>query len=253
MISWQDEGAVLRVRPHGETSAIVEVFTLAHGRHAGVVRGGVSRRIAPMLQPGAQVSVTWKARLDDHLGAFTVEPLRSRAAAAMGDRLALAGLNAVCGLLSVVLPEREAHGPLYDRTVQLLDLLGQSSVWPLAYLRWEQALLEDLGFGLDLSACAVRGVNEDLAFVSPRSGRAVSRDGAGDWADRLLPLPPVLAGKGDADAGQIVMALGTTGYFIEHRLLRSLNAGAMPPARARLLEAICRAEPDQASPGRFRL
>ena len=244
MISWQDEGAVLRVRPHGETSAIVEVFTLAHGRHAGVVRGGVSRRIAPMLQPGAQVSVTWKARLDDHLGAFTVEPLRSRAAAAMGDRLALAGLNAVCGLLSVVLPEREAHGPLYDRTVQLLDLLGQSSVWPLAYLRWEQALLEDLGFGLDLSACAVRGVNEDLAFVSPRSGRAVSRDGAGDWADRLLPLPPVLAGKGDADADQIVIALGTTGYFIEHRLLRSLNAAALPPARARLLDAIRRSEGD---------
>lgn len=242
MISWQDEGAVLRVRPHGETSAIVEVFTVAHGRHAGVVRGGVSRKIAPTLQPGAQVSVTWKARLDDHLGAFTVEPLRSRAVNAMGDRLALAGLNAVCGLLCVVLPEREAHRPLYDRTVQLLDLLGQSEVWPLAYLRWEQALLADLGFALDLSACAVRGVNEDLAFVSPRSGRAVSREAAGEWVDRLLPLPPVLAGKGDAGSAEIVTALGTTGYFIEHRLLRSLNAGQMPPARDRLLEAIRRTD-----------
>jgi DNA repair protein RecO (recombination protein O) len=241
MITWSDEGAVLRVRPHGETSAIVEVFTIAHGRHAGVVRGGVSRKIAPTLQPGAQVAVTWKARLDDHLGAFTVEPLRSRAVNAMGDRLALAGLNAVCGLLSVVLPEREAHQPLYDRTVQLLDLLGQSEVWPLAYLRWEQALLEELGFAMDLSACAVRGVNEDLAFVSPKSGRAVSREAAGAWADRLLPLPAVLAGKGDAGAADIVTALGTTGYFIEHRLLRSLNAGQMPPARDRLLDAIRRA------------
>ncbi|MBU2357438.1 MAG: DNA repair protein RecO [Alphaproteobacteria bacterium] len=241
MISWQDEGAVLRVRPHGETSAIIEVFTPGHGRHAGVVRGGVSRRIAPMLQPGAQVALTWKARLDEHLGAFTVEPLRSRSAQAMGDRLALAGLNAVCALLAVVLPEREAHLPLYDRTVQLLDLLGQGDVWPLAYLQWEQALLEAMGFGLDLSACAVRGVNEDLAFVSPRSGRAVSRQAAGDWADRLLPLPPVLAGKGDASAAEIVLALGTTGYFIERRLLRSLGGAEMPAARARLLDAIGRA------------
>lgn len=238
MISWQDEGAVLRVRPHGETSAIVEVFTIAHGRHAGVVRGGISRKIAPILQPGSQVAVTWKARLDDHMGSFTVEPLRSRAALAMGDRLALSGLNAVCGLLAVVLPEREAHPPLYDRTIQLLDLLGQSEIWPLAYLRWEQALLEELGFGLDLSACAVRGVNEDLAFVSPKSGRAVSREAAGDWADRLLPLPPVLAGKGDAGAADIVTALGTTGYFIERRLLRSLGQVPMPAARARLLSAI---------------
>ncbi|SEN68578.1 DNA replication and repair protein RecO [Loktanella fryxellensis] len=242
MIDWRDEGAVLRVRPHGETSAIVEVFTATHGRHAGVVRGGISRRIAPILQPGAQIAVRWQARLDENIGAFTVEPLRSRSADAMGDRLALAGLSAVCGLLAVVLPEREAHPPLYDRTVQLLDLLGQGAVWPLAYLRWEQALLEELGFGLDLSACAVRGVNEDLAYVSPRSGRAVSREAAGEWADRLLPLPPVLAGKGDAGAADIVAALGTTGYFIEHRLLRSLGGGGLPAARARLLEAIVRSE-----------
>lgn len=241
MIEWRDEGAVLTVRPHGETSAIVEVFTPSRGRHAGVVRGGVSRKIAPLLQPGSQLAVVWKARLDDHLGSFTVEPVRSRAAAAMGDRLALAGLNAVCALLAMVLPDREAHAPLYDRTVQLLDLLGQGEVWPLAYLRWEQALLDELGYGLDLSACAVRGVNEDLAFVSPRSGRAVSRAGAGAWADRLLPLPPVLAGKGDAAAADLVTALGTTGYFIEHRLIRSQGGTGMPPARARLLEAILRA------------
>lgn len=240
MIDWTDEAALLATRPFGETSVIIEVFSAEHGRHAGVVRGGTSRKIAPMLQPGAQLSVTWKARLDAHLGSFTVEPIRSRAANAMGDRVSLAGLNAVCALLAMVLPEREAHPPLYERTVNLLDLLGQTDIWPLAYLRWEQALLEEMGFAMDLSACAVRGVNEDLAFVSPRTGRAVSREAAGEWADRLLALPPVLAGKGDATGGEIAAALGTTGYFIEHRLLRGLGDRPLPAARGRLLDAILR-------------
>jgi DNA repair protein RecO (recombination protein O) len=240
MIEWQDEAALLAARPFGETSVIIEVFSEAHGRHAGVVRGGTSRKVAPSLQPGAQLSVTWKARLDSHLGSFTVEPIRSRAAAAMGDRLALAGLNAVCGLLVMVLPEREAHPPLYDRTIALLDLLGQSDVWPLAYLRWEQALLEEMGFGLDLSACAVRGVNEDLIYVSPKSGRAVSREGAGEWADRMLPLPPVLAGKGDATTAEITRSLGTTGFFIENKLIKGLGDRPLPAARARLVEVIAR-------------
>lgn len=240
MIEWRDDAALLTVRPFGETSVIIEVFSAAHGRHAGVVRGGTSRKIAPLLQPGAQLAVSWKARLDSHLGSFAVEPVRSRTAAAMGDRLALAGLNAVCGLLAMVLPEREAHPALYDRTIGLLDLLGQTDVWPLAYLRWEQALLEEMGFGLDLSACAVRGVNEDLIYVSPKSGRAVSREAAGEWADRMLPLPPVLAGKGDAANAEIVTALGTTGYFVAHRLIGSLGDRPMPAARARLLDAIAR-------------
>ncbi|MBS1302203.1 DNA repair protein RecO [Loktanella sp. SALINAS62] len=240
MIDWRDEGILLAVRPFGETSAIIEVFTPDMGRHAGVVRGGVSRKIAPILQPGAQLSVAWKARLGEHLGAFTVEPVRSRTIAAMSDRLSLAGLNAVCALLARVLPEREPHRPLYDRTAQLLDLLGQSEVWPLAYLRWEQALLTEMGFGLDLSACAVRGTNEDLAFVSPRTGRAVSRQAAGEWIDRLLPLPPVLAGQGDATDDQILIALSTTGYFIAHRLLQSLGNASLPPARDRLLDVLRR-------------
>ena len=219
---------------------IVEAFTPRHGRYTGVVRGGASRKTAPSLQAGSQVSVTWKARLNEHMGSFRIEPVRSRAAQSMADRLALAGLNSVCALLSRTLPEREPHEPLYRRTIQLLDLLGQPEIWPLAYLRWEQALLEEMGFGMDLSACAVRGVNEDLAFVSPKSGRAVSREAAGDWADRLLPLPPVLAGKGDADNAQICTALRTTGYFIENRLLTSLGDRPVPAARQRLIDAIRR-------------
>lgn len=239
MIEWRDEGAVLAVRPHGETSVIAEVFTAAHGRHAGVVRGGVSRRLAPVLQPGAQVELVWKARLDAHIGAFTVEPLRSRAAQVMQDRLALAGLNAVTALLGAVLPEREAHPPLYARTVALLDLLGQDAIWPLAYLRWEQALLEEMGFGLDLGRCAVTGATEGLVHVSPRSGRAVSAAGAGDWAARLLPLPPVLRGEGEAGDAEVLAALGTTGWFVEHRLIAG-GGGALPAARQRFLEALAR-------------
>lgn len=240
MIEWSDEGALLSARPFGETSMIIELFTPQHGRHAGVVRGGTSRKTAPHLQPGAQLAVTWKARLNDHMGSFTIEPIRSRAAQSMSDRLALAGLNAVCGLLGRVLPEREPHLPLYERTIALLDLLGQPDIWPLAYLRWEQTLLEEMGYAMDLSACAVRGVNEDLAFVSPKTGRAVSREAAGEWADRLLPLPPVLAGKGDADNAQILIALSTTGYFIENRLMKSLGDRPMPAARQRLLDAMAR-------------
>lgn len=240
MITWTDEAALLATRPFGETSVIIEAFTANHGRHAGVVKGGTSRKVTPHLQPGAQISVSWKARLDEHLGTFTTEPIRSRAAVAMGDRLALAGLNAVCSLLALVLPEREPHPQLYQQTVNLLDLLGQIDLWPLAYLRWEEAVLKDLGFALDLSECAVTGGREDLIYVSPKSGRAVSRDGAGEWADRMLPLPPVLAGEGDATGTEIAKALGTTGYFIESKLLRSLGKRDMPAARARLIEAIVR-------------
>jgi DNA repair protein RecO (recombination protein O) len=240
MIEWRDEGALIRVRKHGESSAIIEVFTPSRGLTAGIVRGGTSRKIAPTLQPGAQLDVTWKARLEDHLGSFTVEPIRSRTAQVMQDRLALAGLNAVTGLLSFLLPDREAHAPLYARTIQLLDLLGQNDVWPLAYLQWEVALLDEMGFGMDLSACAVSGLNDDLFYVSPRTGRAVSRLAAGEWADRLLPLPHVLLGKGDADLNEIVLALRTTGHFLNNHLAKSLGNLPIPEARQRLIDAMKR-------------
>jgi DNA repair protein RecO (recombination protein O) len=239
MIEWREEGVVLAARKHGETSAIVEVFTAGHGRHAGVVRGGASRKMAATLQPGAQVDAVWKARLDDHLGAFTLEPVRSRAQV-LSDRLALAGLNAVAGMLGTTLPERDPHPPLYTRTIQLLDLLGQSEIWPLAYLRWEMALLEEMGFGLDLTSCAVTGATTGLIYVSPKTGRAVSAEGAGDWAAKLLPLPPVLRDEGDAPDAEISQALATTGYFIEHRLMKGSGDRPMPAARARLLDLIGR-------------
>jgi len=239
-MEWRDQGILLNTRRHGETSAIIEVFTPSHGRHAGIVRGGTSRKIAPILQPGAQLDVIWRARLEDHIGSFSVEPVRSRAVAAMSSRLALAGLNAVTGLLSFALPEREAFEPLYQRSEALLDLLGHEDVWALAYLRWELGLLEELGYGLDLSSCAVTGAEDGLVYVSPKSGRAVSVLGAGDWADRLLPLPDVLRGDGAAADSEIVQAFATTGHFLENHMARDLGNRPLPEARARFVEAFNR-------------
>jgi DNA repair protein RecO (recombination protein O) len=238
-MEWRDEGALLIMRPHGESAAIIEVFTAAHGRHAGVVRGGASRRAAPILQPGAQLDVTWRARLDDHLGTFVVEPLRARAAL-LSDRLALAGLNAVCAMLRMALPEREAHPVLWRATMPLLDAMEAGSDWPPMYLRWEMLLLEELGFGLDLTRCAVTGSRDDLVYVSPRTGRAVSRAGAGDWADRLLPLPSCLMGQGPADRADMVQGLAVTGHFLLRGLDPVLHGKPLPEARGRLIDLLSR-------------
>lgn len=233
-MDWRDQGTLLSVRPHGETSAIVEVFTDGHGRHAGVVRGGVSRRIAPILQPGAEIAVGWRARLEDHIGAFTVEPVRSRAAL-LSDRRGLAALTSVCALLRVALPEREPHPALRADTRAVLDAL-EAPGWEGAYLGWEVRLLRELGFGLDLTACAVTGAREGLAYVSPRTGRAVSRAGAGDWADRLLPLPAALADPARPPTpGDLAQGLAITGHFLGRELAPFLGARGLPEARARLV------------------
>ncbi len=236
IMEWRDQGALLSMRLHGETSAIIEVFTAAHGRHAGVVRGGASRKMAAMLQPGTQVQVTWTARLDEHLGAFVVEPVHSRAAI-LADRLALAGLNAICALLHLALPERDPHPALWFKTMALLDLLTTGD-WPPVYLRWELELLEDLGYGIDLTRCAVTGSREDLAFVSPRTGRAVSRAAAGDWAARLLPLPPSLLGQGPTTAAELGQGLALTGHFLAKGLQAVLHDRPLPEARSRLMQML---------------
>jgi DNA repair protein RecO (recombination protein O) len=149
-------------------------------------------------------------------------------------------LNAVTALASFSLPEREVYLPLYQRTEALLDLLGQDDIWPLAYLRWELGLLEELGYGLDLGSCAVTGAVDDLVYVSPKSGRAVSRAGAGGWAERLLPLPDVLRGLGDASDAEIAEGFKTTGYFLTHHLAAGLGGRPLPQARARYVEAFNR-------------
>ncbi|MEO0358283.1 MAG: DNA repair protein RecO, partial [Pseudomonadota bacterium] len=213
-MEWRDEGLLLAVRKHGETSVIADVFTQDHGRHAGIVRGGTSRKMSPILQPGAQIDVVWKARLEDHLGSFSVEPIRSRMAGVIDTPLALAGMNAALALLGFALPERSQHAELFETSVTLCDLICATDAWPLAYLRWEIQLLEEIGFGLDLYQCAVTGDTQDLQFISPKTGRAVAARAAGEWSDRLLPFPPCMVGAGDADDADIARGLQTTGHFL---------------------------------------
>ena len=240
-MEWQDDGTLISARPFGETSAVVEVFTAQHGRHAGVVRGGGSRRIAAILQPGSQVALTWRARLDEQLGSFTIEARHSRAAL-MAEHLALAGLNAVCAMLLHALPERIPHPLLYDRTQAILSEMETQAggAWAPEYLRWELLLLEECGFALDLSRCAVTGARDDLAFVSPRSGRAVSRMGAGDWALRLLPLPQGLLGQGPLNGAELQAGLAITGHFLLREVAVLRGKKTLPEARARLLDLLAR-------------
>ena len=236
-MDWREEGILLRRAPHGENAAIIEVFTQAHGRHAGIVRGGASRKMAAILQPGTQLDLTWRARLEDHLGTFAAEPVMSRAYL-MTDRKTLAGLNALTGLLCFALPEREPHGALYRQTLTVLEMMD-GEFWPLAYLRWELSLLEELGFGLDLKSCAVSGATEELTYVSPRSGRAVAAGSAGEWANKLLPLSPALTGQSGA-AEDIMAGLKITGHFLENRLAPALGNKPLPDARQRLVDLLSR-------------
>lgn len=235
-MDWRDEGVLLTVRRHGESAAIIDAFTAGHGRHAGVVRGGASRRMAPLLQPGAQLSLEWRARLEDHLGSYRPELIRSRAATLMADGDALAGMAAVAALLTAWLPEREPHAPLYAATIDLLDAMGSAPDWREAYVGWELLLLAELGYALDLGRCAATGATEGLAFVSPRTGRAVSAEAAVPYADRLLPLPRFLGG---ADGG-VAEGLRLTGHFLAAWVAPAFGAHAPPEARARLAERLSR-------------
>ncbi|HET9067991.1 MAG TPA: DNA repair protein RecO [Amaricoccus sp.] len=245
-MEWRDEGILIAARRHGESSAIVEVFTAAHGRHAGVVRGGAGRRMAPVLQPGARLSLEWSARLEEHIGTFRVDPMPSRTAVIMADPAALAALAAMTALLAATLPERDAHPALYARSLELVEALGALPDWPARYAVWELALLGELGFGLELDRCAVTGGTDGLVWVSPRSGRAVGREAGAPWADRLLPLPDFLRGwDRPPPRAAVLQALALTGHFLEARVAPGLPREALPPARARAVDAIRRS----AAPG----
>lgn len=233
MITWRDEGLLLSVRRHGETSAIVEVLTSGHGRHAGLVRGGSSARMTPVLQPGAQLMLEWQARIADHLGAFNVELLRSRAAMLIASRNRLAAFNAVTALLLCFVPEREPDEGLYELTLSLAEALtSDDEDWAALYVIWELGLLGSLGFPLDLTKCAATGSEDHLVWVSPKSGRAVSAEGGSGWEDRLLHMPGFLKGGTPKD-GDVISGLRLTGYFLENWVLPSTNLRALPEARAR--------------------
>lgn len=241
-MEWSDDAIVLSWRPHGETGLVLELLTRDHGRHAGLVRGGTSRRVKPGLQPGNSVHVGWRARLEEHLGSFTCELARARAGELMESRERLAGLNAFTSVTSAAMPEREAHAPVFLGANVLLDAMTSQdhAHWMTLYIRWEIGLLEALGFGLDLGECAATGATTDLTYVSPKSGRAVSRDGAGIYADRLFKLPAFLLDTSaeEPTPQDIASGLALTGHFLLERVLVP-HGRQMPSARLRL-ESIAR-------------
>ena len=243
-MEWRDEGILLWVRRHGEKNAVIEALCARHGRHAGLVRGGASKSMASLLQPGSQLSLEWNARLAEHLGTYKIDLVRSRAATIMTNRSALGCLNAISALLVQFLPEREPNDEIYASTLELVDALADGDrFWPFRYAIWELQLLEVVGFGLDLSRCASTGTTEDLAYVSPRSGRAVCRSAGGPFADRMLPLPPFLLGKRGPEMGDVREALRMTGYFLKHWVCESYDVQDLPESRIRLLRLLDTFEP----------
>lgn len=238
-MEFTDSAIVLSARPHGETSAILEVLSETHGRHLGLVRGGASRRLKPVLQPGNSLHVHWRARLGEHLGSFLPELSRARAGEMLESRDALAGLNAFAAIASAALPEREVHTPVFAAATILLDAMldGDFAHWAPLYVRWEAGLLDELGFGLDLTRCAATGATEDLIYVSPRTGRAVSRDAGAAYRERLLPLPSFLLASQNAtpDAADILAGLRLTAHFLFDRVLMP-HGRELPAARQRLDE-----------------
>lgn len=236
-MDWSDRAIVLAARPHAETAAVVELLTESHGRHAGLVHGGRGRRMRPVLQPGNRVRATWRARLSEHLGTFTLEPEALRAGVLMEDAAALEGLASACALASLALPEREPHPSVFHGLEAFLDALETVALWPALLAKWEAGLLADLGYGLDLSRCALTGRVDDLTHVSPKTGRAVCgmAPEAAPYRDKLLLLPPFLLGAQAALApGDVKAALALTGHFLERRLLWPADR-TLPEARARLL------------------
>jgi DNA repair protein RecO (recombination protein O) len=219
-MEWKDTGLILGVRKHGETSAIIEVMTEHHGRHLGLVRGGRSSRMRPLLQPGNSVSLVWRARLEEHLGMFQAEAEELRAARLMETPLGIHGLQTLASHLRL-LPERDSHQGLYRAALVMLDHFDEPQKAARLMIRFELALLEELGFGLDLERCASTGQQHDLAYVSPKSGRAVSRDAGAPWQDRMLVLPSFLqqgATLSAAAAGlqdQLQAGFVLTRYFLD--------------------------------------
>lgn len=234
-ISWEDRGIVLAVRRLGEHDAIVSLLTETQGRHVGVVKGGSGKRARALLQPGNVVKAAWRARLESHIGTYVLEPLHNFAAAAMSSASALAGLSALCSMIETTLPEREPHAAVFRLTLNLLEHLGVDG-WEAEYVLWEMALLRDMGYGLDLRNCAATGTTEDLAYVSPRTGRAVSRGAGAPYVDKLFSLPPFLRSE-DADYGtaDIIQGLALTGHFFEVHVFGP-HKQKMPASRARFAE-----------------
>ncbi len=238
-MDWSDEGIFLSAKPLGEANAVAELFTLGHGRHLGLVRGGRSRRLRPLLQPGNLLRVTWRARLSEHLGGFNVELTEAHAGRILDDKRALAAVGSLAGLARL-LPERDPHPELYAATLDVVRAFDRPELWPARLVRWELQLLQELGFGLDLTECAATGVETELVYVSPRSGRAVSREAGQPYGSKLLRLPAfVLDDAASAEEGEIAAGFALTGHFLDRDVLAP-HGLAMPQARDRLIGFLAR-------------
>jgi DNA repair protein RecO (recombination protein O) len=246
MEHWTDQGIVLSVRPHGEGGAVVALLTEHHGRHSGYVRGGLGSRMRGTLEPGNLVNASWNARIADSLGAFILEAARPIAAALFDDPLRLAALLSACSLCQETLPEREGHSGLFHGLLALLDIMarldfgadepGAGLEWVAAYVMWEIALLRELGFGIDLQRCGATGATENLAYVSPRTGRAVTLEAGEPYKEKLLKLPAFLRpGGGGAGPEELAKGLALTGYFLIHWVFAHHSRG-VPEERLRFEE-----------------
>jgi DNA repair protein RecO (recombination protein O) len=235
-MEWRDEGVILSVRRHGETSAIAEILTAGHGRYLGLVRGGRSRQLRPVLQAGNAVEAVWRARLEDQLGTFTLEPLDLKAGAIMSEPFRLAGLGTIAGLAQL-LPEREPHRRVYDAMRVVFDAIDRDDLWPALLVRWQLGLLDELGFGLDLSKCAATGSTANLAYVSPKSGRAVSAEAGEPFRDRLFRLPGFLKGAAEAAPRDVIDGLRLTSHFLQRHVFEPRGA-RMPEQQDWIIRAL---------------
>ncbi|MCA3738850.1 MAG: DNA repair protein RecO [Phenylobacterium sp.] len=240
-MEFEDEAFLLSARSHGENGAIAELLTLSHGRYAAFIAGGGSRRIRPLLQPGTRVRARFRARTSEQLGSATLEPAGSDPSDLFDDPLALAGLASAAAVATGVLPEREPQPGAFVAFEALGGALRHDDIWPAVYVRFEAGILQALGFGLDLSRCAATGAVDDLVWVSPRTGRAVSRAAGEPYRDRLLRLPPfLLSAQGSLSPGDIGDGLALTGHFLDRCLFSALNR-PLPAARVWLVDKLTEA------------
>lgn len=237
-MEWEDDAYVLSARRHGETGAIADLLTRTQGRFAAHVAGGASRKMKPFLQSGARVVARYRARTSEHLGSATLEPVGQGPSALFDDPVALAGVSAASAITAGALPEREPHPGVFFALEALSGVMTASSIWPAVFVRFEAGLLQDLGFGLDLSRCAATGATDDLVYVSPRTGRAVSRDAGAPYRDRLLALPPfLLSSQVSLGPGDVGLGLDLTGHFLEQFVFGPFNR-PLPPARLWLIDRL---------------
>ena len=237
-MDFEDDAFVLSARAHGESGAIVDLLTASHGRYVAHVAGGASRKMKPFLQAGARVLLHYRSRVSEQMGSAAIEPVGEGPSALFDDPLALAGLASAASVAAGALPEREAHPGAFFAFEALSAALAALETWPAVYVRFEAGLLQELGFGLDLSKCAATGSTDDLIYVSPRTGRAVSRDAGAPYAERLLVLPPfLLSAQGGLREGDVGAGMDLTGHFLETFVFAVMNR-PLPPPRVWLIDRL---------------